>query len=179
MKYFCSSCGKPTIYNLNMPKFCSECGVSFATKPNVSDNLKKLFPSNSASIAEAKPLSQEQNERINATLEKMMPPQYRANILSEETSSGKQFASDDIEYIDSEDFDTSKFKYIKPQFKIEARRAEGISFENLLTNGYVNNYKPSSDSFDNNASIHNRTADDVLSDFQKEAGSLRGNNGQA
>lgn len=179
MKYFCSSCGKPTIYNLNMPKFCSECGVSFATKPNVPTNLKKLFPQNNVAPAEAKSPSPEENARINATLEKIMPPQYRVNILSEDTSSEQQLASDDIEYIDSEDFDTSKFKYIKPQFKVEARRAEGVSFENLLTNGYVNNYKPSSDSFNDNAPIHNRTADDVLSDFQKEAGSLRGNNGQA
>jgi hypothetical protein len=161
-----------------MPKFCSECGASFAAKPNVPNNLKKLFPENTVAPAEAKSPSPEQNARINATLENMMSPQYKVNILPKETSTEQQFASDDIEYIDSEDFDTSKFKYIKPQFKIQAQRNEGISFENLLTNGYVNNYKPSNDFLDGNIPMQNRTADDVLNDFQKEAGSLRRNNAQ-
>jgi DNA-directed RNA polymerase subunit RPC12/RpoP len=32
MKYFCSKCGKTTQYNFELPKFCSFCGQSFATK---------------------------------------------------------------------------------------------------------------------------------------------------
>jgi len=31
MKYFCSKCGKTTVYNLDLPKFCSACGQSFAS----------------------------------------------------------------------------------------------------------------------------------------------------
>lgn len=31
MKYFCSKCGKTTIYSLDLPKFCSYCGKSFAS----------------------------------------------------------------------------------------------------------------------------------------------------
>jgi ribosomal protein L37E len=33
MKYFCSKCGKTTQYNFELPKFCSSCGQSFASKP--------------------------------------------------------------------------------------------------------------------------------------------------
>jgi hypothetical protein len=174
MKYFCPSCGKPTVYNLNIPKFCSECGVSFAAnKTVVASNLKKLFPSQDFAPAEAKSPSPEQIERINATIEKMTP-KYKASISFENTATGQSTEDQDIEYIDSEDFDTSKFKSIKPQFKIEARRSNGVSFENLVTNGYVNNYKSSDSSLDNDIITNNRSADDILNEFQREAGTSRG-----
>jgi hypothetical protein len=174
MKYFCPSCGKPTVYNLNIPKFCSECGVSFApNKTAVASNLKKLFPSQTFAPAEAKPLSAEQNERINATIKKMAP-KYEASISFENTTTSQPTEDQDIEYIDSEDFDASKFKSIKPQFKVEARRSDGVSFENLVTNGYVNNYKSSDSSLDNNIITNNRSADDILNEFQREAGTSRG-----
>lgn len=173
MKYFCSSCGKPTIYNLNMPKFCSECGASFASKVTTTSNLKKLFPSENFKPVEAKPLSPEQNERINATVEKMTP-KYKANISFENNANEQQTpANEDVDYIDSEDFDTSKFKYIKPQFRVEARKNDSVSFENLVTHGYANNHKPSTESFDSDATSSHRSADDVLSDFMREASSLR------
>ena len=40
MKYFCSKCGKTTQYNLELPKFCSNCGQSFNKKLN--NNALKL-----------------------------------------------------------------------------------------------------------------------------------------
>ena len=35
MKYYCLTCGKPTSYSLNLPKFCSECGT-----PTVNGEFK-------------------------------------------------------------------------------------------------------------------------------------------
>ena len=36
MKMYCSSCGSPTEYSVNKPKFCSNCGNSFfGNKPEV------------------------------------------------------------------------------------------------------------------------------------------------
>jgi hypothetical protein len=79
----------------------------------------------------------------------------------------------DIDYIDSEDFDTSKFKYIKPKFRVDAIKDNGISFESLVTHGYANNHKAPSESFDASVASNHRSADDVLNDFMREAGSLR------
>jgi hypothetical protein len=31
MKYFCSKCGKTSLYSIDLPKFCSFCGKSFAS----------------------------------------------------------------------------------------------------------------------------------------------------
>jgi hypothetical protein len=44
----------------------------------------------------------------------------------------------------------------------------------LVTNGYVNNYKSSDSSLDNNIITNNRSADDILNEFQREAGTSRG-----
>jgi DNA-directed RNA polymerase subunit RPC12/RpoP len=32
MKYFCSKCGKTTLYSFEIPKFCASCGQSFASQ---------------------------------------------------------------------------------------------------------------------------------------------------
>jgi hypothetical protein len=45
MKYFCSKCGKTTLYNFDLPKFCSFCGQSFASKsvPVEADDKRNKF----------------------------------------------------------------------------------------------------------------------------------------
>ena len=40
MKYFCSKCGKTTEYNFELPKFCSCCGQSFASKTVTTQGSK-------------------------------------------------------------------------------------------------------------------------------------------
>ena len=40
MKYFCSKCGKTTEYNFELPKFCSCCGQSFASKKVATQDSK-------------------------------------------------------------------------------------------------------------------------------------------
>ena len=40
MKYFCSKCGKTTEYNFELPKFCSCCGQSFASKTVTKQDSK-------------------------------------------------------------------------------------------------------------------------------------------
>ena len=37
MKHFCSICGKPTIYALTPPKFCSQCGDDFSVVTKQKD----------------------------------------------------------------------------------------------------------------------------------------------
>jgi hypothetical protein len=45
MKYFCSKCGKTTQYNFELPKFCSSCGQSFASKssPTKAEDQRNKF----------------------------------------------------------------------------------------------------------------------------------------
>lgn len=45
MKYFCAQCGKTTLYNFELPKFCSSCGKSFSKKLDdnkIQANLDEL-----------------------------------------------------------------------------------------------------------------------------------------
>lgn len=43
MKYFCSKCGKTTAYTFELPKFCSNCGQSFASVSKPIDTTKKFL----------------------------------------------------------------------------------------------------------------------------------------
>jgi rRNA maturation protein Nop10 len=45
MKYFCSKCGKTTVYTFELPKFCSFCGESFASKspPETTPKTEKFL----------------------------------------------------------------------------------------------------------------------------------------
>jgi len=45
MKYFCSKCGKTTVYTFELPKFCSFCGESFASKspPKTTPKTEKFL----------------------------------------------------------------------------------------------------------------------------------------
>jgi hypothetical protein len=49
MKYFCSKCGKTTLYNFDLPKFCSFCGQSFA-----SNTVSKPIPKTERFLNELK-----------------------------------------------------------------------------------------------------------------------------
>jgi hypothetical protein len=43
MKYFCSKCGKTTLYNFELPKFCSFCGQSFSSPSTQSTKDGQKF----------------------------------------------------------------------------------------------------------------------------------------
>lgn len=36
LKTYCRSCGAPTEYTINKPKICCQCGISFASIPNIT-----------------------------------------------------------------------------------------------------------------------------------------------
>jgi hypothetical protein len=73
--------------------------------------------------------------------------------------------------IDDESYDTIDsnidFKKIKPSFKIDVYQPKGESFGSLIDN-------PSSPiEINNQNNIQTKTKEEILSEFQKEAGSLR------
>jgi hypothetical protein len=131
MKYFCSTCGKTTQYNFELPKFCAFCGQSFANK--------------SASLN-----AQNQGAKFLNELK------LKKNINSN---------SDE----DTENLEKSiNYKKIKPSFKIDVYNPKGESLGSLIDN-------PSAPVEINNGNnvIPKKTKEEILSEFQKEAGSLR------
>ncbi|MEY4342222.1 MAG: hypothetical protein RL736_12 [Pseudomonadota bacterium] len=106
MKYFCSKCGKTTAYNLNLPKFCSACGQSFASTSS------KSIPTN---INKNELKFKENNKPIN----------IEDDILY--NSNGHNL--DDNKYINP-----ANFKNIKPAFKIDLYKPLQDTFGSLLDN---------------------------------------------
>jgi hypothetical protein len=131
MKYFCSKCGKTTAYNLELPKFCSACGQSFA---NV---LSKSIPTN-----------------IYKNELKLKDNKYQED-----------------NYIESNEVNTHiNFKNIKPAFKINIYKSNNETFGSLIDN-------PSKPLENNNIQVNNinRSNEEILEEFQREAGCLRSN----
>jgi len=130
MKYFCSKCGKTTAYNLDLPKFCSACGQSFASMPNKS--ITTSIYKNELKLKENKyPEDDVQNNQVNSNI---------------------------------------NFKNIKPAFTIDVYKPHNETFGSLIDNPY----KPieNNDIQFNNI---NRSSEEILAEFQREAGSLRSN----
>jgi len=124
MKYFCSKCGKTTAYNLQLPKFCSNCGQSFNAKLNNNNELKL---------------------------------KEKANDLEE-----------DDEELNYENFNNINFKKIKPSFKLDIYKPKNESLGGLIDN-------PTKPIDFSNSNIENqhKTQEQILQEFQKEAGLLR------
>jgi predicted nucleic acid-binding Zn-ribbon protein len=178
MKHFCAKCGKPTIYALALPKFCSQCGSEFSLVTKQKDksphdhaiekNKEKSTPNTPsfAPVTKAEP--------------KLHPNPARASLKYKLVHDDYQ--EHDDEPLDTEDeeagqesYDTSLFARIKPKFKLQATRNTSESFESIVTQSYASNYKPIDAS-----SIHNdfpnmpqRSADSILEEFKREAGSSR------
>jgi hypothetical protein len=74
------------------------------------------------------------------------------------------------EDIDSEYFDTSKFKNIKPKFKIETFANSSDSLEGLLTQGSMMTSRPEPVQYDRAPEM---SQEQVLAEFQREAGASR------
>ena len=131
MKYFCSKCGKTTVYNLDLPKFCSACGQSFASVSS---------------------------QPIQANI-------YKNELKFKEN---KHQEEDSIE--DNEVNPNINFKNIKPAFKIDLYKPSNETFGSLIDNPS----KPLEVNSIQSDNI-NKSHDQILAEFQREAGSLRAN----
>ena len=136
MKYFCSKCGKTTQYNFELPKFCSSCGQSFASK---SSHIK----------------SEDKGHKFLNELK------LKKNINPIEQEDDFE---DNEEYYANSNID---FKKIKPSFKVDVYKNKGESFGSLIENPS----KPLD--LPNNVQNQQKTREEILAEFQREAGSLR------
>jgi ribosomal protein L37E len=149
MKYFCSKCGKTTAYNLELPKFCSACGQSFASTSRTSSVSSKSIPTN-----------------VNKNELK-----FKENINSRNIEDDILYNS---EYTpipnESQVIKTRNFKNIKPAFKIDLYKPSNETFGSLIDN-------PSKPLENNDIQFNNinKSHDEILTEFQREAGSLRQN----
>ena len=141
MKYFCSQCGKTTQYNFELPKFCSSCGQSFASKSSSvkAETQRNKFLNELKLKKNINPINIE-NDIL-----------YNSEIFEEEEG----------------DYKVRDFKKIKPSFKIDVYQNKGESFGSLLENPS----KPIE--INENSLVNTKSSEEVLAEFQKEAGSLR------
>jgi hypothetical protein len=132
-----------------MKYFCSKCGKT--TQYNFELPKFCAFCGQSfASKTSSTPVEDKRNKFLNEL-------KLKKNINSIE--------------IDDESYDTIDsnidFKKIKPSFKIDVYQPKGESFGSLIDN-------PSSPiEINNQNNIQTKTKEEILSEFQREAGSLR------
>lgn len=172
MKHFCGSCGKPTIYNIALPKFCSECGQSFSGSPSINSAVTKV-----KKIVEPIKSVEEKKKEIDIKDKKARlgaSGGFKIELNNNNNSNldsnyDEDSYSDDI---DSESFDTSKFKNVKASFTVQSFQNKGESFENLIAQSASSNYKPENTPI-NTDFIQQRSSEEILAEFQREAGSMR------
>lgn len=131
-----------------MKYFCSKCGKT--TQYNFE--LPKFCAFCGQSFAN-KPASQETEENRNKFLNEL---KLKKNINSFNIE-------DDIEHISDNNIN---FKNVKPIFKVDVYQPKGESFGNL-----IDNPAEAANTVDSNINI--KSKEDILLEFQKEAGSLR------
>lgn len=173
MKHFCSTCGKPTIYALSLPKFCCNCGNEFSLKTKQKDksahdqsieNLKNSYPHNKPEFVP-----------VTKPEPKNYPNPARASfkILNDDEVAASE--EDYDEYGEPVNINISKLSKIKPKFTIHTYKSASESFENMLTQSYASNYKPAdlSDMRADNGEMPRRDANSILEEFKREAGANR------
>jgi len=132
-----------------MKYFCSKCGKTTQYNfelPKFCAFCGQSFASKTSSM----PVEDKRNKFLNEL-------KLKKNINSIE--------------VDDESYDTIDsnidFKKIKPSFKVDVYQAKGESFGSLIDN-------PSAPiEINNQNNIQTKTKEEILSEFQKEAGSLR------
>jgi len=146
MKYFCSNCGKTTQYGIELPKFCAYCGQSFANKS----------------------ASKETEDNRNRFLNEL---KLKKNTNEIDIKKDMLYNQNPPEYIDAEEYIENKstnFKHLQPSFKLDIYQSKGESFGSLINNPSapveVNDY---------NIKTKTKTKEEILSEFQKEAGLSR------
>lgn len=184
MKHFCTICGKPTIYNLSLPKFCCNCGNEFSLVTKEKDKsagdqaLEKLKNKYSDNNREFIP--------VTKAPPKKYPNPARASfrIVDDRDTTPQQHEGDgyddDYDDEDSEYVDISNLTKVKPKFTVQHYRNTSESFENILTQSYASNYKPVTTEEANRIPIDSpvRNAESILEEFRREAGSNRANQDQ-
>jgi hypothetical protein len=132
-----------------MKYFCSKCGKTTQYNfelPKFCAFCGQSFASKSSSA----PVEDKRNKFLNEL-------KLKKNINSIEIS------DESYDAIDS----NIDFKKIKPSFKVDVYQPKGESFGSLIDN-------PSSPiEINNQNNIQTKTKEEILSEFQKEAGSLR------
>jgi hypothetical protein len=133
-----------------MKYFCSKCGKT----TQYSFEMPKFCAFCGQSFAN-KPASKEVEEKGNKFLNEL---KLKKNI-------------NPIEVVEEEDADILEsninFKSIKPSFKVDVYQSKGESFGSLLEN-------PSEHiKVENNNQTQNKSREEILAEFQREAGSLR------
>jgi hypothetical protein len=185
MKHFCSICGKPTIYALTLPKFCSQCGDDFSIVTKQKDKsvhdqalekTKEKYEVNTPKfVPQPKPAPKNFPNPARASFKLINDGHTEVYDDNEEYDSNNTDGADDS---DGEQYiDASKFHKIKPKFKIQSFGRNSESFESLLTQGHASNYKSADASEiqglrDQGPQV-NTNPDSILEEFKREAGSLR------
>jgi hypothetical protein len=181
MKYFCLSCGKPTSYTLNLPKFCSQCGaqiegLEFKRQDNIinqnserkspqqsSDNSNRVIPVDKMDMASNDTRSLKEKFKIKPI------QQTRAASTNSPLYDNDEYIEEDDE--NDEYIDVSRFKNIKPKFTIQSFGSSTHSLEDLVTQGYITNSKPQPIEYqEQNVQI---SQNDIFEEFRREAGATR------
>jgi predicted nucleic acid-binding Zn-ribbon protein len=184
MKHFCQKCGNATIYALALPKFCSQCGSEFSLVTKQKDKsvhdqaLEKSKEKYSANMPNFVPQPK--------PAPKNHPNPARASFSYKLVDGDGTSIQSDDDYEDYDDYEdvsqetehavnASIFKKIKPKFQIHNIRPSSESFENLITEGYVSNYKPSEPSEIRSlmANQPSRSQESILEEFKREASKAR------
>ena len=139
-----------------MKYFCSKCGKT--TQYNFE--LPKFCAFCGQSFA-SKPSSTPVEDKRNKFLNEL---KLKKNINSIKIEEDILYNSENYE---EGNYDVNNFKNIKPSFKLDVYQPKGESFGSLIDN-------PSSPiEINNQNNIQTKTKEEILSEFQKEAGSLR------
>jgi hypothetical protein len=139
-----------------MKYFCSKCGKT----TQYSFEMPKFCAFCGQSFA-SKPTSAEADDKRNKFLNEL---KLKKNINSINIEEDILYNS---EYVEEGDYKVHDFKKIKPSFKIDIYQNKGESFASLLENP-SENVKPN-----NENSIKQKTEEEILAEFQREASSLR------
>jgi hypothetical protein len=139
-----------------MKYFCSNCGKT--TQYGIE--LPKFCAYCGQSFAN-KPASPKTEETRNKFLNEL---KLKKNINPIEIEEDILYNSEDVE---EGNYKAGNFKKIKPSFKVDVYKNKGESFGSLLDNPS----KPIE--VNETSSINTKTKEEILAEFQKEAGSLR------
>ena len=139
-----------------MKYFCSKCGKT----TQYSFEMPKFCAFCGQSFAN-KPATKQVEDKRNKFLNEL---KLKKNINPIDVKEDILYNS---EYIEVEDYKVDNFKKIKPSFKIDVYKNKGESFGSLLDNPS----KPIE--VNETSSINTKTKEEILAEFQREAGSLR------
>lgn len=177
MKHFCQICGKPTMYTLTPPKYCSQCGDDFSVTTKQKD--KSVHDQALEKAKDKYEVNTPKFVPVTKAAPKNYPNPARASfkLINDdddvETNDDDTYGSLDGD----QEFNPELFSTIKPKFKIQSFGSNSQSFESLLTQGHASNYRPATAEeirdLRGQGEQVNTNPSSVLEEFKREAGSLR------